>query len=275
MTLGLLKTFEQCKNDGRTALMPFLTSGYPTKGIFVELMQTVSSSGADMIEVGIPFSDPMADGETIQKTSQAALNNGVNIDSTFDSLLKLKSFTTPIILMSYYNPIYHYGVARFLKTASQLGVKGLIIPDMIPEEGIEIECMTKKQGIDLIYLLAPTSNIDRINLITNRSRGFVYLVSVAGVTGVRSKLPAYIPNWIRRIRALSKLPVCVGFGISNHRQASAIGQYADGVIVGSALADTIIKAPTRLQKIKCASEFIISLRASLDNVNKAGKNHRR
>jgi tryptophan synthase alpha chain len=275
MISGLSQTFKQCKNNGRTALIPYLTSGYPSNDIFVELMQTVSSAGADMIEVGIPFSDPMADGETIQKTSQVALDNGVNIDSTFDSLSKLKSFATPIILMSYYNPIYRYGIVRFLKAARELGVKGLIIPDMIPEEGAEIEFMTKKQGIDLIFLLAPTSNDDRINLIINRSRGFVYLVSVAGVTGVRRKLPTYIPNWIRRIKALSKLPVCVGFGISNSRQVSAIGRYADGVIVGSALADTIIKAPTRLQKIKCTSEFIKSLRAGLDNVNRAGNNQRR
>jgi tryptophan synthase alpha chain len=275
MIPNLSQIFERCRNDGRPALMPFLTSGYPSRGTFVELMRAISSAGADMIEVGIPFSDPMADGETIQQTSQIALNSGANIDSTFDDLSKLKSLTAPIILMSYYNPIYRYGITRFLKAACKLGVKGLIIPDMIPEEGFEIESMTQKQGIDLVYLLAPTSNKERIDLIINRSRGFVYLVSVAGVTGVRKKLPDYIPTWIQKIKTLSKLPVCVGFGISTPRQASAIGRYADGVIVGSALADTIIKAPTHLQKIKRTSEFIKSLRISLNNIDGTGKNYRR
>lgn len=247
--------------------MPFITAGYPDEKTFIKLLYEFQTSGADMVEIGIPFSDPLADGKTIQYSSQQVLEQGTNLVSIFKQLSQLDlCFTLPIILMSYFNPIYHYGVDKFISRASSIGIKGLIIPDIIPEESGELESKCRKSNIDLIYLLAPTSNEKRTELILRKSRGFVYLVTIAGVTGARNKLPVQLLRWIKKIKKQSKVPVCAGFGISNKSQAATISQAADGVIIGSAIIDKIRKSAGSAQAVLETRKFIRQLRKGMDNV---------
>jgi tryptophan synthase alpha chain len=262
--LTIAQTFSQNRIEGKKALIPFLTSGFPDGHTFKALMRAISDSGADLIELGIPFSDPLADGPTIQKSSQRALAIGVNIEKTFDYIDGLNDLPTPLVLMSYFNPIHHYGVERFIKSARHLRIAGLIVPDLIPEEGKQLELLCRNNQIDLVYLLSPTSSNDRTDMILDCSRGFVYLVTVAGVTGSRNKLPDYLSAWIKRIKEKSPLPACVGFGISTVAQARQVARYADGVIVGSALIDIILSAGARTGMVRESSKFIRTLRKGLD-----------
>ena len=259
-------TFEHCRRTDRKALMPFLTAGYPDGRSFVQLLRTFSESGADLIEVGIPFSDPMADGKTIQFSSRKALLNGVTVENTLASLSQLgESFDTPLIIMSYYNPIYSYGFKRFLQRARLAGVRGLIIPDLIPEEGTAVERLCRSHRIDLIYLLAPTTQAQRRRMVVGRSRGFVYLVSVTGVTGARKSLPGYLNKWISDVKTECRLPVCVGFGIADVQQAVTVSEKADGVIIGSAIIDIIRRAPEPRQAVTRVRTFLKQLRKGLDH----------
>ena len=264
--ISISDAFRKCKEGKKKTLIPYLTSGYPDEKVFVQLLTEFSRAGADMIEVGIPFSDPMADGKTIQYSSQKALENAVTIEKTFQYLSGLEpEYDTPIIIMSYYNPIHSFGPTRFVKSAKRVGVRGLIIPDLIPEEGEAIERACRRHGIDLIYLLAPTSSAQRRKMIVHRSTGFVYLVSVAGVTGAREFLPRNLNNWIREVKRESLLPVCVGFGISNLQQVREVCQTADGVIIGSAIIDMIKNASSTRQLVKETREFIKHLRNGLNH----------
>jgi tryptophan synthase alpha chain len=265
MTRTISETFAHCRLRKNKALVPFLTSGFPDDHAFVELIGAMSDSGADLIEIGIPFSDPLADGRTIQKSSQMALANGVNIEKTFQFIKALKGQNPPLILMTYFNLVHHYGIERFIRSAQDRQVRGLIIPDLIPEEGRQMEALCHSHQIDLIYMLAPTTGTERSRMILNRSRGFVYLVTVAGVTGARSILPEYLPSWISDVKHRSPLPVCVGFGISSVSQARQVARYADGVIVGSALIDIIMSANARRTMIAEVSKFIGNLKRGLNN----------
>ena len=264
MKFTISQTFAQSRLEGKKALLPFLTSGFPDRHTFKDLVRAISHGGADLMEIGIPFSDPLADGPTIQKSSQRALSLGVNIEKTFDYIDCLNDLTTPIILMSYFNPIHHYGIERFVKSARHLRIGGLIVPDLIPEEGKQLESLCRSNQIDLIYLLSPTSGDDRTDMILDHSKGFVYLVTVAGVTGSRNKLPDHLSSWIKRIKKKSPLPACVGFGISTVGQARQVARYADGVIVGSALIDIILSAGARKRMVEESSKFIRHLRKGLD-----------
>lgn len=264
MKFTISQTFAQSRINGKKALLPFLTSGFPDRHTFKDLMRAISHSGADLMEIGIPFSDPLADGPTIQKSSQRALALGVNIEKTFDYIDCLNDLTTPIVLMSYFNPIYHYGIERFVKSARHLRIRGLIVPDLIPEEGRQLELLCRSNQIDLVYLLSPTSGDDRTDMILDHSKGFVYLVTVVGVTGSRNKLPDYLSSWIKRIKKKSPLPACVGFGISTVDQARQVARHADGVIVGSALIDIILSAGAKRRMVDESSKFIKHLRKGLD-----------
>jgi len=264
---SLTEAINDCAKNKSKALIPFLTSGYPDRNLFLRLMKEFLKSGADIIEVGIPFSDPMADGKSIQFSSQKALENGVTIGKTFDYLSTLQNGrNVPVVIMSYLNPILSYGLLPFIKDAAACGVRGLIIPDLTPDEGNNIEPLCNHGNIDLIYLLAPTSNSARRKLILNRTHGFVYLVAVAGVTGVRQTLPANLSNWIAKVKHESRLPVCVGFGISNARQASIISRRADGIIVGSAIIEIIRQSKTSGQIVANVGRFIRQIRKELNNV---------
>jgi tryptophan synthase alpha chain len=253
--------FEKCRAENRTAIMPFLTAGFPSANTFLQLLNTLIRSGADMIEIGIPFSDPLADGRSIQYSSQVALANGTSMEKTICKLSDMRgNHRTPLILMSYYNPIKAYGASRLARRAHDAGIEGMIIPDIIPEEGGGMETICSKQDIDLIYLLAPTSKGGRRAQIIKRSRGFVYLVSVTGVTGARRRLPRGLNSWIRQVKKQSSLPVCVGFGISNIAQAQEISKVADGIIIGSAIVEIIRQAKNTRTMIGEVGRFISQLR---------------
>ncbi len=263
---ALADTFAKNSRNKRKALMPFLTAGYPNPNSFVELVKRFSEDGADIIEIGIPFSDPMADGKTIQFSSEVALNNGINVARTFDLLDRLVGkISIPLVVMSYYNPILNYGLTQFGKDASAVGVRGSIIPDIIPDEKENVKAISDSKNIDLIYLLAPTSSASRQKMIVRQAQGFVYLVTVAGVTGARRETPPSLVKWIKQVKADSPIPVCAGFGISDPSQAKKLSRHCDGVIIGSAIIDVMRKEQTKKKQVDAAVAFIKKIRTGLDN----------
>jgi len=267
LPISISKTFEKLRQNNKKALMPYLTAGYPDEKTFIKLLKEIINAGADMVEIGIPFSDPLADGKTIQSSSQIALQNGTNLDGIFRQLGEFENrYKVPLIIMSYYNPVLQYGISKFLKKSKTTGGFGLLIPDMIPDEGKTIEKKCFDAGIDLIYLLAPTSSVQRRRLILKRSRGFIYLVSVAGVTGARKNLPDNLNRWIVQAKKESELPVCVGFGISDLPQAKSVARVADGVIIGSAIIDIIKKSSDSRRAVSNVGRFIGKIRKGMDNV---------
>ena len=248
--------------QGYTALIAYITTGYPSIDATLEAVPVLAEHGCDIIELGIPFSDPLADGVTIQNASYHALQNGITPEICLELAGKLnKKVDIPLVFMSYYNPIYHYGIDRFCKACSVSGIAGLIIPDLPPEEGVEIEGSTLNNGIDLIYLLAPTSNNERTKLGAEHSRGFIYLVSVTGVTGARSFLPSDLKDFISGVRKVTRKPLCVGFGISTPEQAAQVGNLADGVIVGSRIVQ-LLESKDSFSRI---GAFISELRRAIDS----------
>lgn len=244
----------------RKALINYLTVGYPSVDTTLKIVPALADWGCDVVELGIPFSDPMADGTTIQKASQQALLNGVTPELCLDVAAQLRSkVDIPLVFMTYYNPIFSFGPEAFCQASAEAGVDGLIIPDLPPEEGGELEAFATAAGIDLIYLLAPTSTEDRINLVAQRSRGFIYVVSLAGVTGARKGLPGDLEGFVSRVRRKTSLPLCVGFGISTPEQAKRVARIADGAIVGSRLIQML-----EGHSLSELGEFIGGLRKALD-----------
>jgi tryptophan synthase alpha chain len=239
----------------RKLLIPFVTCGYPTKARTLELLRACAAGGADRIELGIPWSDPLADGPVIQRTSQVALEGGT---TTLDAFAIAETFRErPLILMTYYNPVLQFILPRFFNRAMRAGVAGVIIPDLPPEESGDARAAAEMARVPLIYLCAPTCSDARIRLIDRLSRSFVYLVSLKGVTGARAKLPAETAAFVRRVRRLSGRPLCVGFGISTPEQAREVARVADGVIVGSALLQ-------RAGRPREVERFVGSLRTAID-----------
>jgi tryptophan synthase alpha chain len=247
---------------GHKALIPYVTMGYPSMESTLETVIDLASWGCDIIELGIPFSDPLADGATIQKASYQALQNGVTPKLCIEIAGQVRSrIDTPLIFMTYYNLLLHYGLESFCQASAEAGVDGFIIPDLPPEEGAELEAYTRQYNIDLIYLLAPTSNEERIDLVAQRSRGFIYLVSLAGVTGARKALPTDLEEFVGRVRGRTYMPLCVGFGISTPEQAKRVAMASDGVIVGSRLIQLIDESSSEGLK-----NFIKGLREALDSI---------
>jgi len=245
------------------ALIPYITVGYPNIEATMEVVPLLASSGCDIVELGIPFSDPLADGATIQKASFYALENGVTPKLCLDVAKQLSQLVEiPLVFMTYFNPVFSYGLEEFCSACASSGVSGLIIPDLPPEEGLELEAITRRQGLDLIYLLAPTSTDERIRLVAERSRGFIYLVSVTGVTGVRERLPADLEAFVARVRQVASQPLCVGFGISTPEQARQVARVADGVIVGSRIIQLMEAEDNSIS----VSNFIKGLRQALDEL---------
>ena len=230
------RKFKQLKCEGRKALIVFVTAGDPDIELTERLVPQIAAAGADIIELGIPFSDPMADGPTIQLSSERALSGGANLNSILATVKKIRQeCDVPILLMGYYNPVLAFGLESFCREASGAGVDGILLVDLPPEEAGELVSFTKKHGIDFIPLLTPTSDISRINKIKKSGSGFIYYVSVAGVTGARSSVAEDIGSMVEKIRMETALPVAVGFGISTPQQAGSVAKLADGVVVGSAL----------------------------------------
>jgi tryptophan synthase alpha chain len=254
--------FDRARQDGRTALMPFITAGYPSVATSEANILGLIRGGADIIEIGMPFSDPLADGATIQRTSQAALANGIRPEDCLDLARRLRmvhGVATPLVLMGYYNPIYHYGVARFARDAAEAGVDGFIVPDLPTEESDELHAACLATGRDLIFMLAPTSTDARIAAVAERASGFIYCVSLRGVTGARAALPD-LAAYLRRVRERTTLPLAVGFGVSTASHVRQIGRVADGAIVASALIDRLDTLPEREQPA-AAEAFIQALAA--------------
>jgi tryptophan synthase alpha chain len=246
--------------SGHKALIPYVTVGYPSLEATLEVVPLLAQNGADIVELGIPFSDPLADGVTIQRSSYNALQKGVNTNTCLDVAKRLREkVAIPLVFMTYYNPVFHYGLEQFCKACVAAGIDGLIIPDLPPQEGADLEAVTKKQDLDLIYLLAPTSPGERIKLVGQRSRGFIYLVSVTGVTGARDRLPADLEAFVTRVRKTARQPLCVGFGISTPQQAKQVAAIADGVIVGSRIIQ--LMEDGNMGKV---GEFVQGLRQALD-----------
>lgn len=230
--------FEACRRRGEIALIPYLTGGFPSLTTFAQHLRAVASSGADLIEIGIPFSDPIADGPTIQYSSQVALRGGATLPALFDILRELK-IHRPLIFMSYLNPLLAFGQKRLLAQMHNTGVRGLIIPDLPAEEAGDWQAATQDAKIDLIFLAAPTSTDARLKDIAARSSGFIYAVSRTGVTGARSDMQTGLADFVGRIRALTNTPIAVGFGISQPDHVRALRGIADGAVVGSRLVDAI------------------------------------
>jgi tryptophan synthase alpha chain len=244
------------------ALIAYITVGYPSIEATLKVVPLLASSGCDMVELGIPFSDPLADGATIQKASFCALQNGVTPRLCLEMARQLSQITDiPLLFMTYFNPVFSYGLGEFCAACASSGIDGLIIPDLPPEEGTELEAVTQRHGLDLIYLLAPTSTEERIRLVANRSRGFIYLVSITGVTGVRDKLPPNLDVFVGRVRKIACQPICVGFGISTPEQARQVAEIADGVIVGSRIVQLMEAEDESMKPVR---DFIQGMRAALD-----------
>lgn len=248
---------------GRPAFMPYSVLGYPSRAVGLDVVERLARSGADLLELGLPFSDPLADGPTIQAATQKSLQNGVTVSDCLAMVAELRErgVDTPALLMGYINPMMAYGLERFVADAVRSGADGLIIPDLPPEEAAEMESFCGKAGLALVYLLAPTSPPDRIRLVAERSQGFIYLVSLTGVTGARQELPPDLTDFISRVRQETDKPLAVGFGIGTAEQARAVGQLADGVIVGSAL----VKLAG--QSVEAVGRLAAELQAGLDPEN--------
>jgi tryptophan synthase alpha chain len=234
------QTFERARAENRATFMPFFTVGFPNKEASLNVLLALVDAGADALEIGIPFSDPLADGPTIQHAAQVALDNGTKVRDCIETVraLRERGVTIPLILMGYLNPVFAYGIERYIEDAAAAGASGFIVPDLPPGEGDESAAFAagcEKHGLALIPLLAPTSTPERIRQVTNNARGFIYLVSVTGVTGARNALPTDISDYVRRVRSLTTLPLIVGFGISKPEQVQMLSQMVDGVVVASAL----------------------------------------
>ncbi len=229
--------FARTNREDRAALMPYLPLGYPTPAASLKLVQAASAAGADLLELGIPFSDPLADGPTIQHATHVALQQGMTVRRCLEAVedIRTRGVTIPLLLMGYYNPILAYGEGAFCQRCRAAGADGLIVPDLPPEESGSLERACRGNGLALIHLLAPTSPPARIRAVAARGQGFIYLVTVTGVTGARDDLPPDLTEFVARVREATDTPLAVGFGISTPAQAQRVAGIADGVIVGSAV----------------------------------------
>jgi tryptophan synthase alpha chain len=232
-------TLRVTRRHGRVPLVAFLTAGYPSKAGFADDLKTVCAH-ADVVEIGVPFTDPMADGVTIQRSSEAALAAGVSLSWIIDQLRAIDPRpVTPLLLMSYLNPLLAYGLNRLATDAAEAGVSGFIVPDLPFDESDAFRASMQREGLALVQLVTPVTPEDRLRRVCSASTGFVYAVTVAGITGGGSALPADMYEYLDRVKSVSPVPVCAGFGIRSAEQVSAIGNHADGVIVGSALVETM------------------------------------
>ncbi len=257
------RVFKRLKARGEKALIPFITAGDPDLATTRELALTIARRGADLLELGIPFSDPLADGPTIQASSNRAVQGGVHLQDVLRLAGSLRADTDiPLILMGYYNPILQYGLERTAAEAAALGVDGFIIPDLPPEEAGPWRVAALKAGVSTIFLAAPTSGAARIKAMGKLTRGFLYYVSVTGITGARRELPPDLAESLKEVRSLVKCPLAVGFGISSPEQVAALAPYVDGVVVGSAIVQRVagLKGPALIKEV---GDFIEALKKPL------------
>ena len=256
--------FEQLRERGETALIPFLTAGDPDLETTEALILAMAEAGADIIEIGVPFSDPTAEGPTIQRSSARALEQGTSLRAILQLVARLRErIEQPLVLMGYANPVHAMGAEAFAKAAAEVGVDGIIIPDLTPEDGKPYLDPCREAGIDPILLAAPTTRPARLEMLVRETRGFLYYVSLQGVTGARDELAQGIEEKVRHAQSLGDVPVCVGFGVGTPEQAEAIARYADGVVVGSAIVDRIEAADSKAAAVDDVARFIEELKAPL------------
>ncbi|MDR7522445.1 MAG: tryptophan synthase subunit alpha [Armatimonadota bacterium] len=256
-------TFASLRAQGRRALIPFLMAGDPSLDATASFLRGFAGSGADLLEIGVPFSDPIADGPVNQRAAQRALAHHVRLVDVLNLVADLRPHVAqPVVLLSYYNPILQFGLEAFCRRAASAGVDGVVVPDLPPEEGGPLGAAAGPHGLDTIFLTAPTSTDDRLARVASASRGFVYCVSLTGVTGVRSDLADDVGTLVARLRRYTPLPVCVGFGVSTPDHARQVAAVADGVIVGSAIVSVIEREGAAAGPALVA--FVRSLREGTD-----------
>ena len=250
------KKFTQLTTEGRKGFIPFVTAGDPDLDTSLAIIIKLAEFGADIIELGVPFSDPMADGPTIQRSSERALKNGTTLRNVIDLAAEFrKQNDVPIVLFSYFNPILRFGLTEFESAAADAGIDGLLLTDVIEDEAAQISKRLAAKNIDLISLVAPTTTDERLETICGHARGFIYAVSRAGVTGAREVTSSSAETLVRRARQYTDLPVAVGFGISTAEQITDVWRYADAAVVGSAIVNEIGKAETHAVAVKNVETF--------------------
>jgi tryptophan synthase alpha chain len=258
------ETFARLRARGERALLPYFMAGDPSLADTRRLLIEAARRGADVVELGVPFSDPLADGPVIQRAGTRALAGGATVARVLETVAGLRAeIDVPIVLLTYYNPVLAFGLKAFARTAVDAGVDGAIVADMPPEESDLLGTEATAAGLDLVYMVAPTSTVARVRLIARKSRGFIYVVSLTGVTGERQQLPADMATQIAAIRRETAMPVCVGFGISTPAQVATVGRVADGAAVGSAivrLVESRAGSPTLVDDV---GKFIAELKAPL------------
>ena len=257
--------FSELKEKNQKAFVAYITAGDPNLDATQEICNALSQSGVDVIELGVPFSDPLADGPTNQKASERALASGTNLSSILSTVKKLRDsgLETPIVLFSYLNPIYAMGYESFAEECKRVGVDGALVLDLPPEEaGQYIEVM-RRQNIDTVFLASPTTTENRLKLINQESRGFVYYVSRTGVTGVQSDVSDTLDSEVSKVRALVSKPLIIGFGISNPEQAKQIGSLGDGIVIGSAIVKMVENYHNDIKTIDKISDFVNGVSESL------------
>lgn len=262
-TSRIADTFARLKTEGKTALMPFHTAGFPTLPLSREIIRSLVDAGADLIEIGVPFSDPLADGASVQGTGQKALENGTTPADCIQLVRDLRSdgVTAPLLLMGYYNPMLKYGIDRWVADSAAAGVDGFIVPDLPIEESDALRTACERHGLDLIFMVAPTSTDARLKMVAEKGSGFLYCVSVTGVTGARDSLAANLAEYIARIRSHTDLPLAIGFGISKPEHVASVGEISDGAIVGAALINALNEVDDDA-KATCGAEFVAYLRGA-------------
>jgi tryptophan synthase alpha chain len=256
--------FRELRARGEKALIPFVTAGDPDLATTELLVPALALAGADVIELGVPFSDPMAEGPTIQRASERALRAGASLRKVLQLVERVRgSVDVPIVLMGYANNLFAMGEQQFAEAAAAVGVDGLIAVDLPPEEGETLHAALRARGVDPILLAAPTTRPERLEMLAKRTAGFLYFVSLTGTTGARRALSDTLEAEVRAVRAVSDVPVCVGFGVSTPEQAARVASFADGVAVGSALVDRIERARSREDAVEVAGAFVAELKRPL------------
>jgi len=249
----IVETFARLRQANKRAFIPFLVAGDPSLAVTRELLIEITRAGADLIELGVPFSDPTADGPVIQRASLRALRNNVGVTEVLKVVSDVRrEIDVPIVLFSYFNPLLQFGIDELGEAARAAGVDGVLVTDLVPEEAVDVVASFDRSGLESIFLVAPTTSDDRLRMIAERARGFIYAVSRAGVTGARAELSAEAKDLVARVRRHSELPVAVGFGISTAEQVCEVWEYADAAVVGSALVAEIEKlagAPDLVQRV--------------------------
>lgn len=251
-------TFRKLKKAGKKAFIPYIMAGDPSLDKTKDIVLLFQECGADIIELGVPFSDPMADGPAIQRASERALKNGVTLKRVILLVKDLRRITQiPFVIMTYFNPVFKYGIENFLIDAGTAGVDGMIIPDLPPDEAKDFIKLSRRASIDTIFLLAPTSTEDRIQKVTKSSSGFIYYVSITGITGANLLLDGSMEILISKIKGYTDKPIAVGFGVSTPEDASAVSKVSDGVIIGSAIVKKLGESPDQLK------HYLVSLREAI------------